>query len=141
MEISQELEKAWQAHRARTALKGYDSPIGRTYARLLVSFERALTNGMREALTLSLTDKDFDWFCECILIDRYHSRLRRLELLPGIVILPEMPVYSHFMGHDKRGRLLHYPVMEDPEFFAAYVATDEELFGDEFELLPLRKAG
>lgn len=141
MDIGQELEKAWQAHRARIALKGYDSPIGRTYARLLVSFERALTNGMREALTLSLTDEDFEWFCECILVEPEQARAQRIQLLPGVVILPVSPVYSHFYGHDKRGRLKHYAVMEDGEFHVACVATDDELFGGDIIFPPFRMAG
>ncbi|WP_443750368.1 hypothetical protein [Asticcacaulis solisilvae] len=116
MNLGTELEKAWQVYQSHLSLRGIDSPVSRVYYRIWCSLEAAIGRGLREPLTLCLTDQDFDWYCECFLISPEKGRMMRMDLAPGIAIFPQSPPYSYFWGHDARGKLKHYAVFEDREF-------------------------
>ncbi|WP_443749690.1 hypothetical protein [Asticcacaulis solisilvae] len=142
MNISIELEKAWLVYQSHLSFRGIDSPVSRICYRLVCSLEAALERGLKEPLTLCLTDQDFDWYCECLMIAPDHGRLTRMDLVPGLPILPQNPPYSFFWGHDDNGKLRHYAVTEDREFdpelmrLAAEVVEKARLP----EMLKLKKA-
>ena len=116
MKIEHEIDKAWQIYESHLSFRGVADRVGRNNYRLWKSLQRAFERGLREPLNLYLTDEDFEEYCACLRLSPTALRCGRVYFSADILLLPGPHPFSHFYGHDKKGALKGYALLDDAYF-------------------------